>query len=370
MSFVTLLFWLFVGVLIIQLSYYITFLAAYVIKPVVATDNSSKALSVIVCAKNEADNLKQHLPFLLQQDYQNFDIILVNDNSSDATLEVMESFAEIDDRVRVVNVKGVENFWGKKKYALTLGIKAATKPYLIFTDADCKPRSNQWLRNLAASFSKEKRIVLGYGAYAHKASSLLNHIIRFETLLTAIQYFSYANLGNAYMGVGRNMAYHRDVFFDNSGYMKHMNVMSGDDDLFINSVANKTNVAILDHPDSVTESQPKASCVAWLRQKRRHVTTAHFYKRQHKFLLAAFFFSQLGFFLLALILVINYHSLLLVLSLVLLRYLIVGLVFFKSSKKLQENGLFMIFPFLELVLVLFQFFIFCANRISKPKRWN
>jgi glycosyltransferase involved in cell wall biosynthesis len=367
----TLLFWLYAGVVVLQFSYYLSFFIGYALRPISGTvKKTSKPLSVIICAKNEAENLKKNLPILLQQEHSNYDIVLVNDNSSDNTLEVMEVFAESHPQVKVVNVKGVENFWGKKKYALTLGIKAASKPYLIFTDADCRPRSNQWLSYMAASFSEEKRIVLGYGAYKQKDGSLLNCLIRFETLLTAIQYFSYANLKNAYMGVGRNLGYHRDVFFDNSGFMKHMNVMSGDDDLFINSVATKTNVIILDHPESVTESRSKATWVDWLRQKRRHITTSSYYKPIHKFLLALFYFSQVGFLILTLILLVKSHLFVFVLALALLRYLMAALVYAKSTRKLNEKGLVLFFPFLEVILVLFQFFIFCSNFISRPKRWN
>ncbi len=83
------------------------------------------AVSVIVCAKNEAENLRQFLPLLVSQNYPNFELILINDNSTDDTLSVLEAFEAENDNIKIVNVKPIEKFWGNKKYALTLGIKAA-----------------------------------------------------------------------------------------------------------------------------------------------------------------------------------------------------------------------------------------------------
>ena len=297
-------------------------------------------------------------------------MVLVNDNSSDDTLEVMEEFSQLYAGVRLVNVKHVESFWGNKKYALTLGIKAASKSYLVFTDADCAPRTENWLREIAGRFSHEKRIIIGYGAYEEVKNSILNKLIRFETLFTAVQYFSYANLGIPYMGVGRNLAYHKDVFFDNAGYIKHMDVLSGDDDLFINQVASKVNVAIADSLDSITVSKPKQEFVQWFQQKRRHITTSQHYKWSHKLMLGMFYASQLGFVVLAALLLLEAYMWPYVAGMIVLRFLVSSLVILKVSKKLAERGLLLLAPFLELVLILTQFCIFSTNLISKPKHWN
>ena len=118
-------------------------------------------VSLIVCAKNEAENLQKHIPEWLDQDYPDFELILINDASADHTLEVIESFAENDRRIKVVNVKNIEAFWANKKYALTLGLKRAVNTHLVFTDADCRPASNQWLKEMTLRFSAEKQLVLG-----------------------------------------------------------------------------------------------------------------------------------------------------------------------------------------------------------------
>ena len=371
MPFLPLLFWVFFAIVVLQLCYLVTFLLSYAIKASTKSVNDVQfGVSVIICAKNEADNLREHIPYILNQDHDNFELILVNDGSLDETLEVMEGFAEVNSSVKVVNAKHVESFWGNKKYALTLGIKAARKSYLVFTDADCKPKTPHWLKEIAGQFSHEKRIVLGYGAHAVLKKSMLNKLIRFETLFTAIQYFSYAKLGVPYMGVGRNLAYHKDVFFDNAGFMKHMAIMSGDDDLFINQVANKTNVAIVDSAKSITVSKPKLKFTEWFKQKRRHVTTSQHYKWYHKLMLGIFYTSQLSFLILAVVLLSVTYMWPYVLGLILIRFVISSWVVMKVSKKLSEPGLLLLAPFLEMTLILVQFFIFSTNLISKPKHWN
>ena len=248
--------------------------------------NSEKnyPVSLIVCAKNEAENLKKHIPLWLQQDHPDFELILIDDASVDETLDVMESFQAKNQKIQIVKVKNNEAFWANKKYALTLGLKRAKNQRLLFTDADCKPASNQWLSTMTAQFSEKKQLVLGYGAY-QKQSGLLNRLIRFETLMTALQYFAYAQAKIPYMGVGRNLAYTAKLYYDNKGFMSHIKLPSGDDDLFVNEAATPTNTAICVSEKAFTYSIPKKTWKGWWIQKKRHITTSKFYKPIHKFLL-------------------------------------------------------------------------------------
>lgn len=371
MPILPIVFWVFVVVVFIQLCYYLSFLFGYLSKKGPDLKPSApKPLSLIICAKNEVENLKINIPEFLNQDYDNFELVLVNDGSSDDSLKVMSSFAQSHPNVKVVDVKNVESFWGNKKYALTLGIKASSHSYLVFSDADCKPSSRNWLKFISASFSKDKDIVIGYGAYRTIKGSFINLLIRFETLLTAVQYFSYARLGMPYMGVGRNLAYQKDVFFNNSGFMKHMKLSSGDDDLFINSVASKDNIMLIDHPEAHTISEPKKSFGAWFRQKRRHLTTSHYYKPVHKFLLGGFYCSQLLFLVLAVLLLSFLFNWEIVLGLIFMRYIVCAIVFYKAAERFKEKGLTVLFPILEAFLIISQFFIFSANIVSRPKHWS
>ena len=370
MTILSLLFFVLIAVVITQVAYYLSFLISFTIKQPEKPVKKNISISVIICAKNEAENLKKNLPLVLEQDYPSFEVVLVNDSSTDDTLHIMKDFAEKHANIKLVDVKTIETFWGNKKYALTLGIKASKNDFLVFTDADCKPNSNRWLTHISRNFSNEKCIVLGYGAYAKKRGSSLNKLIRFETVMTALQYFSYANLGIPYMGVGRNMAYRKELFFNNSGFNSHMKLKSGDDDLFINKVANNINTSICFTEESFTISEPKTSLRSWLLQKRRHVSTAKFYKPLHQFLLGLFYTSQLLFWILSISLLVLGYPWEWLVALILFRFIVQLTCVGFTAKKLNEIDLIILAPVLELFLILVQLSIFIANLISKPKHWN
>ncbi len=364
------IFYTFIVVICVQTIYYLGIFSKFAFSKVKTPKPNDLPVSVIICAKNEADNLTHFLPSIIKQDYPNFEIVLINDNSHDETLDVMEHFQQLHNNIKIVNVKNVEAFWGKKKYALTLGIKAAKNEHLLFTDADCKPVSNQWIREMSSHFSDSKAIILGYGAYKRKKGSLLNQLIRFETLLTAMQYFSYACAGIPYMGVGRNLAYKSDTFYKANGFINHMDVYSGDDDLFVNETATSKNTAICASKNSFTMSPPKTNFNAWIRQKRRHISTAGRYKKKHKILLAIFYLSQILFWLLTIILLAFLFNWPIVLGLVGFRLLLQYIVIGKTAQKLNEKGLLPLLPFLEIVLISVQLTIFIQNKISKPHHWK
>jgi len=327
-------------------------------------------ISIIICAKNEAGNLNHFLPSILTQKYLNFEVVLINDASHDNTLEVMEAFALQYNNIKIVNVKNNEAFWRNKKYALTLGIKAAKHNHLLFTDADCKPVSNNWISEMVAHFNKKNTIVLGYGAYHKIKNSFLNKLIRYETLLTAMQYFSFAKIGIPFMGVGRNLAYHRDEFYKTNGFIKHIDVRSGDDDLFINEAANATNTTICFSKNSFTMSNSKTTFRDWFRQKRRHVSTANHYRFKHKALLALFYLSQVLFWVLSITLLCILYYWQYVIALIIIRSIIQFLAVGFSAKKLNELDILFLLPFLELFLIGFQLTIFITNLISKPNHWK
>nr|WP_321233019.1 glycosyltransferase [uncultured Psychroserpens sp.] len=364
------LFYTFIVIIGIQLIYYgIIFgkFAAYKLKK--ATPKNI-GISIIICAKNEASNLAQNIPLILEQNYKTFELVLINDNSSDETLEVIEGFKKQHHNIKIVDVKPVEKFWGNKKYALTLGIKVATYDFLLFTDADCKPLSKQWISEMSSHFTNQKSIVIGYGAYKKVKGSLLNLLIRFETFMTALQYLSYAKIGLPYMAVGRNLAYKKAQFFEANGFMNHMDIMSGDDDLFINQVATKTNVSLCVSKESFTESIPKTTFKSWILQKRRHISSANHYKPKHKFLLALFYVSQILFWVLAITLLVVLYQWEIVVALIAVRFIIQYTNLYFASKKLNETGLLFFLPFLEILLITLQFFIFIKNLISKPQYWK
>ncbi|MGQ7945154.1 glycosyltransferase [Flavobacterium sp. WC2509] len=360
----------FIAIIVIQLFYYLVVFAKFSFAKTQENTPKNIPISVIVCAKNEEENVIKYIPLLLEQNYPDFEIVLIDDASSDDTLEVFEEYEKQHSNIRLVKVKNNEAFWGNKKYALTLGIKAAKKDYLLFTDADCYPTSKDWITSMSAQFTKEETIVLGYGAYEKVANSFLNKIIRFETLLTALQYFSWAKMGKPYMGVGRNLAYKKDEFFKVNGFIDHIQIRSGDDDLFINQAANSDNIAISYSPESFTASTPKTTYKDWFIQKRRHVATAEFYKTFDKMQLGLFFSTQLLFILLPIALLLFQFQWILVLSLIGFRYLVTWIVIGFAAGKLKEKDVMYWYPIIEIILIFTQINVFVTNIFSKPAHWK
>ncbi|MGA9637681.1 glycosyltransferase [Flavobacterium sp.] len=365
-----LLLYFFIVVIAVQLVYYLGIFRAFAFAKTQKITPKRIPVSVIVCAKNEEENVRKFIPLLAQQNYPDFEIVLIDDASSDNTLEIFEEFEKQYANIRLVKVQNNEAFWGNKKYALTLGIKAAKKDYLLFTDADCYPTTKDWLTAMTSQFTLHKTIVLGYGGYEKISKSFLNKLIRYETVLTAMQYLSWAKTGNPYMGVGRNLAYKKDEFFNVNGFISHIQVRSGDDDLFINEAANSSNTTIAYTPESFTYSEPKTSYSDWFKQKRRHVATAQHYKTLDKIQLAIFYSSQLLFILLAILLLSLQFQWIIVVSLIAVRYLASWTVVGFTAGKLKEKDIKFWFPIVEFSLILSQIYIFIANIFSKPVNWK
>jgi len=253
----------------------------------------SESISIIVCAKNEFQNLKDKLPAILNQDYPNYEVIVVNDQSVDDTAVLLKELEKQYPNLVVVTIEKHINKRPGKKLALTLGIKTAKHEHLLLTDADCLPNSKNWAMQMCSNFNSGD-IVLGYGGY-EKKKGLLNKLIRFDTFNVAQQYLSYALAGQTYMGVGRNMAYKKSLFFENKGFANHLHIASGDDDLFIQEIANTNNVSIEINEQAHTTSAVIEKLGEWAYQKRRHITTAPLYKTKFKVLLALYPYAQFLF---------------------------------------------------------------------------
>ncbi|PQA53004.1 glycosyl transferase family 2 [Siphonobacter curvatus] len=258
-----------------------------------AISESLPGVSVVVCAWNELENLRELIPILHAQQYETFEIIIVNDKSADGTFPFLKLECEAYERLRVIHIDHTPAHIASKKYALTRGIQAATHEIILLTDADCRPASPRWIQHMVSQLRADKEIVLGFSPYQQEPG-FLNTFIQFETFYTALQYVSFALAGHPYMGVGRNLLYRKSLFLKHKGFNGFLNVLGGDDDLFINKAATASNTAVCLHPDSFTHSIPKQSWAAWFHQKRRHVSVGGHYKRRDQLLLGLLAFSHLA----------------------------------------------------------------------------
>jgi hypothetical protein len=251
--------------------------------------------------------------------------------------------------------------------AVTIGLKAAKNEWVLLTDADCKPVSKNWISKMQANFNKNTDIVLGYGAYS-KQKGFLNKLIRFDSLFIAMQYFTFAKAGMPYMGVGRNLAYRKSVFFKNKGFASHLKIKSGDDDLFVNKIANKKNTAIELSPESFTQSVPETKFISWYYQKKRHLTTGRYYKFKHKFVLGLEILSRLLFYT-SFITGLIYTNLWIYFAIgFLIRFLLQLIIFYAASVKLKESNVFYFGIIFDFILPLINFIIILSNIRLRKKR--
>lgn len=269
-----------------QLAYLILFLIGFKRKSL-ASEGGHVPVSVIVCAHDEAENLRELLPLLLSQDYPDFEVIVVNDRSNDSTFDLLLHETKKDPRLKMVNVKETPQRVNGKKYGITLGIKAASNEWILLTDADCRPKGSQWIRSMSRYFDEGAQFVIGFSPYLTKPG-FLNLFIRFETILTAIQYFAFGWLRNPYMGVGRNLAYRKSKFLEEKGFNNFLHVTGGDDDLFVNLHARGANTRLEISSDSQVFSVPERTWRSFFQQKIRHLSVGKRYRFGHRFLLGLF----------------------------------------------------------------------------------
>lgn len=327
-------------------------------------------VSVIICARNEAKNLTKYLPDVMAQNYPNFEVIVVNDCSFDNSEDVLRVFQAQYPNLKLVTLTEHPRFKTAKKFAVTLGIKAASNEILLFTDADCKPQSNNWISLMAQHYTNpQTQIVLGYSPY-QKVRGILNALIRYETFQTAINYFGFALDGMPYMGVGRNLSYKKSLFFDGKGFASHMHIPSGDDDLFVNQNAAQSNTVIEVAPDSHTLSEPKLTWASYWKQKTRHMGASKLYKSNHKLNLSLQALSAMGFYLFFTLCLVFKVELIVVLVIFIFRFACQFFVYYQSLEKLKYKDLVWWLIILDPFYYIYLITVSIANFFIKKMTWK
>lgn len=361
----------FVLVTLVQLFYYWGIFSrfAFYKEKKEGPSREQEPVSVVICAKNEAQNLQKNIPLYFSQNYPNYQIVVVNDCSVDESEDILDEFEKKYPNLHVVNLKEDEIKEHDKKLALTLGIKGAKYDCMLLTDADCVPANENWISSMVRNFDSKTEIVLGFGAFK-KSDGLLNKLIRFDAYFVALQYLSYSLAKLTYMGVGRNLAYRKSLFFKHKGFASHYHIQSGDDDLFINGAATKSNTKIEFSSNSFTYSEPKKTFKTWVNQKKRHITTAKYYQATHKFLLGLFSFTTFLFYGIFTALLIMQFQVYLVLAVFITRMFTQMIIFRKSMVKLEQKDLWWLAIVYEILLLLFYPFIFVSNIFVKKHKWK
>jgi poly-beta-1,6-N-acetyl-D-glucosamine synthase len=360
---------IFILAFLIQLFHYWYFYSRFAFyRPGPGADNS-EPVSVVIAAHNEAYNLEKNLPFVLEQDYPEFEVIVVNDGSHDETNEVLTILSQKYPHLKVVNVTQSVTFFRSKKFPLSVGIKSAKHELLLLTDADCRPASNQWIRQMQSGYQNEVEIVLGYGPY-EKYPGLLNMLIRYDTFQVAVQYFSFALAKRPYMGVGRNLSYKRSLFYRHKGFINHYHISSGDDDLFINAAATRNNTRVQITPDTHVFSEPKRTVKSYITQKRRHFTTGKLYKPPIKYLLGSQALSAVMYYISFVFLLAIWIYWPVVLGMHAFRLLSRMLLFSYCAKKLNERKLYLLSPLFDPFFTFFNPLLVISGLVFKSNKWK
>lgn len=374
---------------LVQMVYYLYFyrgILAYrqkIRKHDVPFRDDKPSVSVIICAKNESENLDNFLPSVLNQDYPNFEVIVINDGSTDETEMVMKKYEKKYRNLYHTYVPENAQIMCSKKLALTLGIKAAKNDLLLFIDADCAPISEHWIEKMTRNFTTGKDFVLGYGAYEQK-SGVLSHLISYDTFFIALQYMGFALRGLPYMGVGRNLGYRKDVFFKNKGFESILHLQSGDDDLFVNKNAKGSTTRVEINPLSVTSSVPEETFKDWYIQKERHLSTSHYYKTSTRTLIGTEVFTRGLFylsFLISLLAVLFTNpfdigmknwiwSISIVGGLFLLRYIVQALIINLSASILGERKFFLSILVFDILLPLISLRALTVNKLRHTPKYK
>jgi glycosyltransferase involved in cell wall biosynthesis len=366
----TILFCLFAIVALTQLFYTLFIygrLSFFTGKKAQKSDNFPN-VSILISARNESDNLYENLPLILEQDYPNFEVIVINHQSVDDSYHILNAYAHQYKNLKIIEIERSQHLKPGKKLPLTLGIKGAKYEHLFFTDADCRPASNQWLKSMAQYFTNGKEIVLGYAPYTKKPG-YLNKLIRFDTTWIAMTYFSMALAKLPYMGVGRNLAYTRSLFDSVNGYKSHYSITSGDDDLFIQETVTKQNFAINLDPASFCFSEGSTNWENWYMQKTRHFTTSGRYDVFKKAMLGIYPFTMLIFTISFVILMFDDNFRWLTLSGYVFVVLIKWWIQAKCFIKLKQPSFIALLPLYDLAYAIFVPILYYTTDKKEIRKW-
>ena len=258
--------------------YYVIYARFSFLKKKKAVAIQNVPISIVMVVKDAASVLLKTLPKLLNQQYEDFEVVIVNDNSQDETQLLVVEYQQQYKNIKLVNLDTAVTTIRGKKFALSMGIRCATYDHVIITDPECSPTSSHWLEKMTQNFVGQKRIVLGYSTY-EKRNNLFNRLLHFDTLVNAVQYFSLARIHSTYRGDDKNMAFTKSLFDAQRGFASHNHISYGDEDIFISRAATKNNTAIEFSHDAVTVLQRGTNHRYW----RDHKEGLYFTRKYNTF---------------------------------------------------------------------------------------
>lgn len=234
-----------------------------------------RKISVVIAVRNEEGSIRELLESLAEQEYPDYEVIVVDDGSTDRTRILAEEFwQDRQGNFRLVPAAENPHGWGPKKNALHTGISISRGEIIATTDADCRP-GPRWLEEIAAHFSSEVGAVVGYSPLKFPPG-IAGRLKSLEALASGVIAAAFIALGKPFMATGRNLTYRKELYFQVGGFGESGKTPAGDDDLLIQSIASQAKVIYASSRDSMVPSYPEKG--GYLSRKKRHFNSARRYR--------------------------------------------------------------------------------------------
>ncbi len=258
-------------------------------------NNSYNSFSVLISAKNESENIKGLIESLSSLDYptDKFEVIIVDDNSSDDTYELLIQHSKSLDNFKIIK-SGNKELPGKKG-ALQKAFDLSKNKYIVTTDADCIVPAN-WLSTINDYINNGADVIIGNVLYLQNRNFLKDYF-RFEQIKNRFLSFSLARLGLPYTAAGANFCFNREILEKIGGYKAISQTLSGDDDLLVQqAVKLNYKITTMNNSEKYVTTIPPESFKAYLKQKKRHTAASNHYLLKNQILLSYWhLLNQIGF---------------------------------------------------------------------------
>ena len=343
--------------------------------------SDQRPISVVIATRNEHDQLRQNLPFFLNQNYANFEVVVVIDDSDKDLVYIINEFEKLHSNLKVVSFEWGRNFFVSRKFAESVGIKSATHDRILLSHISTRPASPNWISQMSKTLSDNKKIVIGYHTLASKIS-LLNAFVRFDTFSYTLRYLRAAISGRPFTANSRNLAFDRGLFYETKAIAKFYNVNTGDEDMFVNKAATGTNTTIEIHPSAFVKGQETTSFGEWFAKRVRHRVLVREFKTFNRLgflihdlsmalfyavlfaILSCFFLPKVSFFY------VPFELLTAACGIIVLKFSIQWIVFKRMMSTFKERGFLLLIPLFDLMkLVILPVLIF-VGLFTKRTTWK
>jgi glycosyltransferase involved in cell wall biosynthesis len=358
------------GFLLLQLIYYV-FVYGKVSRYRLPEENYNfPPVSVVLVTKDEQENLKERLPVILEQQYPDFEVVIVNNASSDETEFVLKVFQKIYPQLKVVNLysEAPNKFLGKK-YPLSIGIKSAKNDCVLLTNVNCVPNSLFWIMNMVRGLSQTRNTIIGFNFY-EREKTLFNSLVQYDTIINAINYGGMALLGNPYKATGDNIIISREEFFNSGSFLSLYNVACGDMELYVNRITKGKKTSVILNEEAYIKTETPQSFSLWCRYKKRNIKTAYYYKFLDKLLVAIPSWTTLFFYATFVTLFLLNFPWQWILTGCILKFAIQIIFFQNASKVLMKNNLCIFAPLFEIFFLVFNTIMGISVLFSRKDRWE